>query len=51
MYTLESPRRGDSNANTQYTFILKKIEVISLLSLLTWRYNQPPLARTIPISN
>ena len=26
VYLLESPRRGDSNENTQYTFMLKKIE-------------------------
>ena len=39
-YSLESPRRGDSNENTQYTFILKKIEKISLLCLLTWLYNK-----------
>ena len=26
VYSLESPRRGNSNENTQYTFMLKKIE-------------------------
>ena len=36
--------------NTQHTFMLKKLEKISLLSLLTWRYNQPSLARTTPVS-
>ena len=51
VYTLESPQRGDSNENTQYTFILKKIENISLLMLLTLRYNQPSLARTTLVSN
>ena len=45
VYSLESPRWGDSNVNTQHTFMLKKIK-ISLLSLLTWRYNRPSLART-----
>ena len=49
--SLESPRSGDSNENTQYTFMLKKIEKISLLCLLTWLYNnpqwlEPPLSRT-----
>ena len=38
VYSLESPRWGDSNENTQYTFILQKIDKISLLSLLTLRY-------------
>ena len=51
VYSLESPRWGDSNVNTQHTFILKKIKKIYLLSLLTWRYNQPSLARTTPVSN
>ena len=32
------------------TFIFKKIKKISQLSLLTWRYNQPSLARTSPVS-
>ena len=26
MYSLESPRWGDSNENTQHTFMLKKME-------------------------
>ena len=51
VYSLESPQRGDSNENTQHTFMLKKTEKISLLNLLTWRYNQPSLARTTPVSN
>ena len=51
VYSLESPRWGDSDENTQHTFILKKIEKISILSLLTWRYDQPSLARTTPVSN
>ena len=42
---------GDSNGNTQYTFMLKKIEKISLLCLLTWRYDLHSLARTTPVSN
>ena len=51
VYSLESPRWGDSNENTQHTFILEKIEKIAILSLLTWRCNQPSLARTTPVSN
>ena len=35
VYSLESPRWGDSNENTQYIFMLKKIEMISLFCLLT----------------
>ena len=27
VFSLESPRRGDSNDNTQYTFILKKSKI------------------------
>ena len=30
VYSLESPRRGDSNEYTQYTIIVYKIEKISL---------------------
>ena len=30
VYSLESPRCGDSNKNTQYAFMFKKIEKISL---------------------
>ena len=30
VYSLESPRCGDSNENTQQTFMLRKIENISL---------------------
>ena len=37
--------------NTKYTFMLKKIEKISLLCLLTWFYNNPSMARTTPVSN
>ena len=33
MYSLEPPRRGNSNKNTQYTIMLKKIEKISLQCL------------------
>ena len=51
VYSLESPRWGDSNVNTQYTFILKKVGKISLFCLLIWRYYQPSLARTTPVSN
>ena len=35
VYSIELPRLGDSNENTQYTFVLKKIEKIYLLCLLT----------------
>ena len=48
VYSLESPQWGDSNEYTQHTFMLKKIEKISHLSLLTWRYCQPSLARNFP---
>ena len=51
VYSLESPRWGDSNENTQHTFILEKIEKISILSLLTWRCKKPSLAQTTPVSN
>ena len=51
VYSLESPQWGDSNENTQHTFILKKIEKISLLRLLTWCYKYHSLARTTPVSN
>ena len=51
VFSLESPQWGDSNENTQYTFILKKVEKIPLLYLLASRYFQPSLARTIPVSN
>ena len=47
VHSLESPRWGDSNENTQHTFF--KIEKLFLLCHLTWRYNQPSLAR-IPLS-
>ena len=36
VYSLESPHRGDSNENTQDTFMFKRIEKISLLSLVLW---------------
>ena len=39
VFSLESPQRGDSNENTQHTFIFKKIQNVSLLCLLTWRYD------------
>ena len=48
VYSLES-RRGHSNENTQYTIMLKKIEKISLLCLLTRRYDKHSLALTTPI--
>ena len=32
--------------NTQPTFMLKKIEKISIINLQTWRCNQPLLSRT-----
>ena len=31
MYSLESPRSGDSNENKQHTFIFTKIEKIHIL--------------------
>ena len=49
VYSLESPRWGDSNENTQDTFMLKKIKKkISLLCHLTWRYDQHSIARNNP---
>ena len=51
VYSLESPRWGDSNENTQYTFMLKKIEKISLLCLLLWRYDKHSFVRAIPVWN
>ena len=51
VYSLESPRWGDFNENTQHAFMLKEIEKLFLLCHRTWRYNQPSLARTIPVSN
>ena len=51
VYLLESPCWGDSNENTHYTFMLKKIDTISLLCFLTWLYNKPSMARTTPVSN
>ena len=39
-YSLELPPLGDFNENTQHTFMLKKIENISLLCLRTWRYHE-----------
>ena len=38
VYSLESSRLGDSNENTQHTFMLKKFENIFLLCLLIWKY-------------
>ena len=46
VHSLESPHWGDSNKNTQYTFMLKKWEKISFICLLTWLYNKPSVART-----
>ena len=53
VYSLESPQWDDSNENTQHTLMSKKIKKISLLSPppLTWRYIQPSLAGTTPVSN
>ena len=45
-YLLKSPRWGNSNDNKQHTSMLKKIEKISLLSLLTLRYDLHSWART-----
>ena len=39
VYSLGLPRWGGSNEKTQHTFMLKKIENISLFCLLTWRYD------------
>ena len=39
VYSLELPRWGDFNENTQHTFMFKKIEMISLLCLQTWLYD------------
>ena len=40
VYSLESaPHWGDSYENTQHTFMSKKIDNISSLCLLTWRYD------------
>ena len=50
-YSLESPHWGDSNENTQHNFMLKIIEKISLICLLTWRYDYHSLARTTHVSN
>ena len=48
VYSLQSPRWGDSNENTQYTIMLKKIENISLSYL---RYDENSLAGNSPVSN
>ena len=37
--------------NTQHTFMLKRLDKIFLLCLLTWRFDYPLLARTTPVSN
>ena len=48
MFSLESSRWGDSNENTQHTFMLKQIENISLLCLLTGpMINTPKLELTL----
>ena len=39
VYSLESPRRGDSYENTQFTFVIKTIETIALVCLHTWFYD------------
>ena len=51
LYSLELPRWGDSNENTQHTFMLKKIKKIYLLCLLTSAMINPhwlelPLSQT-----
>ena len=51
VYSLESLQRGDSNENTQHTFMFKKIKKMSVLCLLAWRYDSHSLARTTPFSN
>ena len=43
--SLEAPQSGISNENTKNTFILKKMEKISLKCLLIWHYDHS-LART-----
>ena len=51
VFSLESPRCGDSNENTQHALMLEKLEKISLLCLLSWRYDKHSLARSTPVSN
>ena len=48
VYSLESPRGGDADENTQHTFMLKKIKTISILSLLTWRCNRTLIGSNYP---
>ena len=48
-YSLELPRWGDSNGNTKYTIMLKKIKKKSLVCYLT--YDKYSLARSSPVSN
>ena len=43
--------RGNFNENTQYNFMLKKIEKIYLLCFLFWRYDEHSLARITPVWN
>ena len=50
VFSLDSPRWGDSNKYTQYTFMLKKIKNAFSLCLLTWRYDSHSLAQTTPVS-
>ena len=51
MYSLESPRWGDSIENTQHTFMLEIIEKISIICRLTRRSDKHSVARTTPVSN
>ena len=51
MYSSESHQWGNSNENTQHTFILRKIENISLWCFLIWRHDLNSLARTTSVSN
>ena len=50
VYSLESPRWGNSNENTQHTSMVKKIEKISIFCIMTLPYDEHSLARTTPIS-
>ena len=51
MYSLESPQWGDSNENTQYTFILKKLEIYPYYAswpgaIINPHWLELPLSRT-----
>ena len=51
VFSLESPHRGDSNKNTLHTFMFKKLENISLLYLLIWRYDKHLITQTTAVWN